>query len=305
MILNNEGKEYYVSIGELSELTGIGVHTLRVWEKRYGIPKPIRLPSNHRRYPRLEVNRLQTITKVLDAGYKPGKVINRTIGRSDVVRESKLLDTDILINASEEIESILSNWLQATILYDENMLSKGLRQAWNECDPLKFITDFVAPFIKNVGIAWKSHELTTSQEHFASELLGNFLSEKWKKLNEKKENTNVVLANIPGEVHKLGLQMCAVITAFTNNGIIFLGGDNSCEDIAAGIESCQAKLLGISISSYIAEANSKEFLFKLRDRLGGSVFIAVGGTGAPDTIQGVTKFSEFSHYYKYLTEINK
>ena len=45
----------YLSIGELSEMTGIGVHTLRVWEKRYGAPHSQRLPSGHRRYPKEEV----------------------------------------------------------------------------------------------------------------------------------------------------------------------------------------------------------------------------------------------------------
>ena len=38
MILNSECKQDYVAIGELSKLTGIGPHTLRVWEKRYGVP---------------------------------------------------------------------------------------------------------------------------------------------------------------------------------------------------------------------------------------------------------------------------
>ena len=49
--------EDYLSIGELSGLTGIGVHTLRVWEKRYGAPHSQRLPSGHRRYPKEEVPR--------------------------------------------------------------------------------------------------------------------------------------------------------------------------------------------------------------------------------------------------------
>ena len=48
----------YIAIGELSEMTGIGVHTLRVWEKRYGAPHSQRLPSGHRRYPKEEVPRL-------------------------------------------------------------------------------------------------------------------------------------------------------------------------------------------------------------------------------------------------------
>lgn len=39
-----------LTIGDLSERTGITVPTLRSWEARFGFPHPVRLPSGHRRY---------------------------------------------------------------------------------------------------------------------------------------------------------------------------------------------------------------------------------------------------------------
>ena len=39
MTIETYNMENYLSIGELSDITGIGVHTLRVWEKRYGAPQ--------------------------------------------------------------------------------------------------------------------------------------------------------------------------------------------------------------------------------------------------------------------------
>src|SRR3954453_18744882 len=46
-----------VSIGELAELTGVAVATLRAWETRYGFPSPRRASRGHRRYSRHEVAR--------------------------------------------------------------------------------------------------------------------------------------------------------------------------------------------------------------------------------------------------------
>ena len=69
----------YISIGELSEMTGIGVHTLRVWEKRYGAPHSQRLPSGHRRYPKEEVSRLKAIANALESGYRASKVVTATM----------------------------------------------------------------------------------------------------------------------------------------------------------------------------------------------------------------------------------
>ncbi|MDJ0522022.1 MAG: MerR family transcriptional regulator, partial [Planctomycetota bacterium] len=38
------------SIGEVAEATGLTPETLRIWERRYGRPVAVRLPSGHRRY---------------------------------------------------------------------------------------------------------------------------------------------------------------------------------------------------------------------------------------------------------------
>ena len=41
--------------------TGIGRDTLRVWERRYGRPEPIRLPSGHRRYTAEQIRWLRRV----------------------------------------------------------------------------------------------------------------------------------------------------------------------------------------------------------------------------------------------------
>jgi DNA-binding transcriptional MerR regulator/methylmalonyl-CoA mutase cobalamin-binding subunit len=304
MILNSEYSEDLITIGELSKLTGIGIHTLRVWEKRYGAPESIRLPSNHRRYPRIEVERLQAINKALESGHRPSEVVGRTFKELDYILQSTSIESDWSEKDYSEIGLTISNWLEAALLYDEELLSSGLRHVWNTKGPMNFIIDYAVPFVKKVGIAWRSQELTISQEHFASELLGVFLSEKWKKLNQKKDNTNVVLANIPGETHKLGLQMCAVVTALSDHGVVFLGSNNSSEGIVSVFEECEAKLLGVSVSGCFDAVNSEIYIRQLRSQLSDRVAIAVGGEGAPANIPGVARFSDFSEYYKWLESMS-
>ena len=64
MLDDDTGKDY-LTIGDLSRLTGLSTHNLRVWEKRHGAPKAARLQSGHRRYPKSEVPRLRAIAKAL------------------------------------------------------------------------------------------------------------------------------------------------------------------------------------------------------------------------------------------------
>jgi len=39
-----------LSIGQLAERTGVSVETLRAWERRYGVLRPVRSRGGHRRY---------------------------------------------------------------------------------------------------------------------------------------------------------------------------------------------------------------------------------------------------------------
>src|SRR5690606_29660702 len=64
-----------LSIGALSNVTGIPVETIRSWERRYGFPRAERKPSGHRRYPASTVTRVRRIAQAIAAGYRPADVV--------------------------------------------------------------------------------------------------------------------------------------------------------------------------------------------------------------------------------------
>src|SRR6201998_1436698 len=55
--------------------TGLSKDTLRVWERRYRFPLPARDTSGERVYSRQDVEKLRELTRLLDQGHRPGKVI--------------------------------------------------------------------------------------------------------------------------------------------------------------------------------------------------------------------------------------
>ena len=66
-----------VSIGELAELTGVSVATLRAWENRYGFPAPRRSTGGQRRYNRHEVERVAGVVRARAAGWSLEAAIAR------------------------------------------------------------------------------------------------------------------------------------------------------------------------------------------------------------------------------------
>ena len=66
-----------LSIGDISAVTGLSVDVIRIRERRYGFPTPIRLPSGHRRYPDTDLQRLRLIAEALAHGQRPDLVARR------------------------------------------------------------------------------------------------------------------------------------------------------------------------------------------------------------------------------------
>jgi len=66
------------SIAFVERSTGIGRETLRIWERRYGFPSPRRDASGDRSYSSEELDHLRVIKRLLDQGYRPGRVVKMT-----------------------------------------------------------------------------------------------------------------------------------------------------------------------------------------------------------------------------------
>src|SRR5450830_1789713 len=65
----------FSSISEVERDVGIAKETLRVWERRYGIPAPQRDPNGERVYPPEQVHKLVLVKRLIDQGYRPGKIM--------------------------------------------------------------------------------------------------------------------------------------------------------------------------------------------------------------------------------------
>jgi len=56
----------YFSIGDVRRITGVPEYSVRYWESEFGLIRPVRLPSGHRRYRKADV---YTILKIKDLIY--------------------------------------------------------------------------------------------------------------------------------------------------------------------------------------------------------------------------------------------
>src|SRR4051812_34502718 len=64
-------------VGELARRTGVGVSTLRAWERRFGFLDPDRSPAGHRVYGEDDVERVNAVLRLVAEGLTLPAAIGR------------------------------------------------------------------------------------------------------------------------------------------------------------------------------------------------------------------------------------
>jgi len=74
MTINTDKQTEYLPIRELSKITSINSVTIRAWERRYGLLKPMRTDKGHRLYTQADAELIHNIQRWLDKGIAIGKI---------------------------------------------------------------------------------------------------------------------------------------------------------------------------------------------------------------------------------------
>ncbi|MEZ4321498.1 MAG: MerR family transcriptional regulator [Myxococcota bacterium] len=261
-----------LSIGAVSRATGIPSNTLRTWERRYGFPKPLRTDGGQRSYPASVVAHLTEVARALERGLRPRDVL--TANREDLRRWAM---PDATVVGGEEVDPLLG----AVRALDAESLVRSFEVLWAHRGAVPFLDQVAGPFLQKVGDEWATGRLEVFQEHFASEVLRNFLTRHWRPLADTARGPIVVCASPPGERHDLGLHFVATTLALSGRRIAFLGADVPVDSILGACRSLAPEALAMSVSTSAPADATLEALTELRDGLPPGIGLLLGGAGAP------------------------
>ena len=278
----------YLSIGAVERDSGIARDTLRIWERRYGFPEPLRNDKGERMYPEGQLRRLQRIRRLLDQGFRPGKVVLLNDADLDLL-EAELYPDD---STNESIEHIM-HVLQSS---DGSELEETLSQIYQQQGMEAFVTETVVPLLYTVGERWAKGKLQIFEEHLMSEVLTRFLNREISSLQKNTRKPRVLLATLPGEEHTLGLLMFAALLSARNINVTNLGGEVPLDQIVLAVDRLNADVLGLTFSGAYKYENIRSNMNQLRDSIPENVDLWLGGEGVKRMRKlpsGVTRFTSF------------
>jgi len=266
------------SIGDLAEACGISVDTLRVWERRYGRPEPVRLPSGHRRYTQAHVRWLRRVAAALAAGHR---------AKAAVTASEEELEQMIASAAAAELPvEELDPYFEAVKAYREPAILERLWEGWKRLGPEGFLDHVLDPLLVRAGRAWADGDLNVRHEHFLSDTIDHFLRAARASVDVAKGGRPILLTTLPGELHGLGIQMAAVLAARTGWRPRVLGVNTPLDEILRAAAETKAAAVGISVSLYTGGVETDRQLAELRSRLAPEVQLIAGGSGARGVRRG-------------------
>jgi DNA-binding transcriptional MerR regulator len=239
------------SIKDLERLSGIKAHTIRIWEKRYGLIDPERSDTNIRHYCDSDLKKLLNISILNRNGLKISKI-------------AQLTDSDILglVNKltenTQDTDSQFESLYMSMIDMDEEMFEKILTRAIIQLGFEKMYVQLLYPFFKKMGIMWQTGIISPVQEHFISNLIRQKCLVAIDSIvpSETSNSKTFILFLPEKELHELGLLFMYYILKKRGHKVIYLGAMVPLESITA-IE--RLKPADFIVTSIVASMDSPDF----------------------------------------------
>ncbi len=266
-----------VSIAAVERDTGLSKDTLRVWERRYGFPMPVRDTYGERAYPLDQVEKLRVIKRLLDNGHRPGRVVGMRIDELQSIGES-LSAAPQRISSPDSTD--LREYIAAIKAHDVQTLRRLLGQAMMRMGVSPFICDVIAPLNTMVGDAWMRGQLEVFEEHMYTEsvniVLRNAINAS--PMSSPGAHPRVLLTTFPQEPHGLGLLMAEAMMTLEGCHCISLGTQTPIWDIVLAATAHQTDVVALSFTASQNPNYVINGLEELRSKLPVSIEIWAGGS---------------------------
>ena len=265
-----------LSIAAVERDTGLSKDTLRVWERRYGFPVPLRDDFGERAYPPQQLEKLRIVKRLLDAGHRPGRIVAQSI---DALKQLSHATPAPSRQTPSQSGADLLSFMQLIQLPDVDNLHRALNQAAMQMGLAAFVCNVVAPLNVLVGDAWARGQLEVYEEHLYTESIQAVLHDIMRSSSNPATDAkpHVLLTTFPHEPHALGLLMAQAMLRLCGCFCVSLGTQTPVVDIAHSAAAHDSDIVALSFTACLKTKDVVHSLTELRHKLPPRVQIWIGG----------------------------
>ncbi len=206
------------SIKDLENLSGIKAHTIRIWEKRYGLLSPERTKTNIRFYSLASLQNLLNITLLYKNGIKISKI-------SALNSEQILEECDAIATKNANRNLVNNNLKIAMLNFDSPMFEATYQKLLKGKSFGEVFVSYFVPLLKEIGFLWQTDSIMPAHEHFITALIKQKILIHIEKEQHKHvtQSETFVLFLPESEIHDLGLLYLSYELLKSGYKVIYLG----------------------------------------------------------------------------------
>ena len=266
-------------IRAVSRLTGIGIDTLRAWERRHGAVTPVR-DERGRMYTDADVARLRLLRQAVEQGHSIGRLAGLT--ESDLHRLAMPAGT-LAAPVTDQVRpaALDTGALSAALhTYDTAGLDQEIARLAAVLRPVDLLRDVLMPALVQVGDDWHRGLGGIAQEHLMSSTVRHILGSFLRLYAQPDAKVRLLFATPSGDRHEIGTLGAAMLAASSGLGVAYLGPDLPAREIVESVQLARAQVLVLGLTTASAgKAREQELRAIVRD-LPRDVELWAGGRGA-------------------------
>ncbi len=197
-----------VTIKKASELSGEPEHTLRAWERRYGLLAPSRTASGYRDYDDETLARITAMHELVQAGWAP------RAAAVEVARNP--YSHDATIDPHAEL-------LAAAAALDSTGVARVIEDRFSHSAFETVVDRWLMPALHRIGQEWSEGRVSVAAEHLVSNVVMRRLSTYYEAVGRGQSGRPVLIGAPPGVDHQIGLMAFAVAARRAGLPTIYLG----------------------------------------------------------------------------------
>lgn len=237
----NEGA--WLPIRTVAALTGVNAVTLRAWERRYGLFKPVRTAKGHRLYTHEHVELIRRVLTLIGRGVPIGQA------------QQALADEGLEPRAGSEPDSgPWRNWRErmaaAVTRFDEDALDEVCGEAL-ALHPIERVTRLLfMPLLAELGERWQKVTGGVAEEHFFAVYLRNSIGARFHHRRRLEAGPRLLAACAPDEQHEIGLLLFSLAAHDAGLRVVALGANMPLAELASAAKrtACAAVVISSSVA---------------------------------------------------------
>lgn len=253
------------SIKDLEKFSGIKAHTIRIWEQRYQLITPQRTETNIRFYNDDQVKYLLNVSILVENGFRISEICGFSTDEfNDKLRET--INNGYPTKEDSQVKSIINELVIAMLDLDERRFEKILASSLLQRSFEETLIKIIYPFLKRIGVMWRTGEVSTAQEHFIYQLIRQKIIVAIDGVITPNSNAEKYLLFLPkSEFNDLLILLFTYILKNRGKQCIYLGADIPFKDLKQVTEISKPETIFTFVKAPTSKIEIQAYIYELSE----------------------------------------